>query len=570
MSSTKEMEAAVSQIKVPEDVLQPPLAIKTIIETTSGYIVRNGRRFEERIRQKESANPKFSFLTPGDPYNNYYEWRIKEIGEGRGTNVAAGRPGDSAAAVGQQQGQAKKAEQEKPPDYRFSARMPNITAQDLDVVKLTALFAARNGKQWVTQLSHRESNNRQFDFLRPQHSLNSFFTRLIDQYKELLDPTGTEARLKEIETNIKNKYHVLARAKQRAQYLKQQQSQREAQAEKEEAERKAYAQIDWHDFVIVETVVFDEADEQTDLPPPTTLNDIVNASLEEKGKMSLQPSNRRIEEAMPGEMLNGYVNGPAAQQVPVQPQPAQQGYPPFPVQQPPSFPPVGALPQRPPSNVPLHMPMAPPSASPPGASAFAPPGPPAFTPPGKSAFTPPPPMEQNRLASPSNGGVSGVAPPPQPNPNTAPTNIRTDYQPRAAARARQREQTAPCPICKQQIPLSQYNEHVQIEQLDPRWRDQRAKEQARNSTTNLSTSDVANNLKRLASQRTDVFDGVTGEVISEEEKERRKRAARGYDGVIPGLARPGPLGKDATGQQGGNVNLEEQLARIKAKAQGGN
>jgi splicing factor 3A subunit 1 len=37
--------------------------------------------------------------------------------------------------------------------------------------------------------------------------------------------------------------------------------------------------------------------------------------------------------------------------------------------------------------------------------------------------------------------------------------------------------------------------------------------------------DVANNLKRLASQRTDVFDPVTGQSISAEEEERRKRAA---------------------------------------------
>ena len=559
MANAKETEAAVNEIKVPDGIIQPPLVIKAIIEKTSGYIVRSGRRFEERILQKEAGNPKFSFLTPDDPFNKYYEWRIHEVSEGRGTDVAAGRQGESAAiAVGQQQGRAKKAGEEKPPDYHFSARMPNITAQDLDVIKLTALFAARNGKQWITQLSHRESNNRQFDFLRPQHSLNSFFTRLIEQYKELLDPAGAEARLKEIEKSIQDKYHVLTRAKQRAQYLKQQQSQREQQAEKEEAERIAYAQIDWHDFVVVETVVFDEADEQTDLPPPTTQNDIMNASLEEKGKMSLQPPSRRIEEAMPDEMINGYAHGmtpqpPLVQALPPQPQSSPQGYLPFPHQPPPSFPTNSGLPQRPPSNVPPYLPAAPPSASPPAAS----------------AFNPPPPLEHNRLASPVNAGAGIASPSAQPNHNAAPTNIRTDYQPRAAARARQKEQTAQCPICKEAIPLSQYNEHVQIEQIDPRWREQRAKEQARNSTTNLSTSDVANNLKRLASQRTDVFDGVTGEVISEEEKERRKRAARGYDGVIPGLVRPGPLGRDSTGQQGGGVNLDEQLARIKAKAQGG-
>ena len=61
----------------------------------------------------------------------------------------------------------------------------------------------------------------------------------------------------------------------------------------------AYAQIDWHDFVVVETVVFTDADDQTELPPPTSLSDLQHASLEQKAMMSLHPTTLRIEEAMP-------------------------------------------------------------------------------------------------------------------------------------------------------------------------------------------------------------------------------------------------------------------------------
>lgn len=43
---------------------------------------------------------------------------------------------------------------------------------------------------------------------------------------------------------------------------------------------------------------------------------------------------------------------------------------------------------------------------------------------------------------------------------------------------------------------------------------------------------MANNLKRLASQRSDLFDGVTGQPVSEEEQARRKKAAMGYDGML--------------------------------------
>jgi splicing factor 3A subunit 1 len=102
------------------------------------------------------------------------------------------------------------------------------------------------------------------------------------------------------------------------------------------------------------------------------------------------------------------------------------------------------------------------------------------------------------------------------------------------------------------------NSLLAVELLDPRWKEQRAKADSRYSTTNLSTLDVANNLKRLASQRSDLFDGVTGQPISEEEAARRKKAALSYDGQ--------PESKDAARlQQMQNVNVEEQIRQIHQK-----
>jgi splicing factor 3A subunit 1 len=75
----------------------------------------------------------------------------------------------------------------------------------------------------------------------------------------------------------------------------------------------------------------------------------------------------------------------------------------------------------------------------------------------------------------------------------------------------------------------------------------------------VSTADVANNLKRLASQRSDVFDGVTGLPVSEEEAARRKRAAiHSFDG--------NPDGKSQAHINSlQNYNVEEQIARIHQK-----
>jgi splicing factor 3A subunit 1 len=101
-----------------------------------------------------------------------------------------------------------------------------------------------------------------------------------------------------------------------------------------------------------------------------------------------------------------------------------------------------------------------------------------------------------------------------------------------------------------------------VELLDPRWKEQRAKTEARYSTV-INPTDAANNLKRFASQRDDIYDGVTGESISEEEVARRKRAALSYDG------QPDPAKDTARLQQMQNMNVQEQLRRIQERHGGG-
>lgn len=49
----------------------------------------------------------------------------------------------------------------------------------------------------------------------------------------------------------------------------------------------AYASIDWHDFVIVETVEFTEADETIDLPPPMSIMELENMTLAQKKMASV-------------------------------------------------------------------------------------------------------------------------------------------------------------------------------------------------------------------------------------------------------------------------------------------
>ncbi|KAJ6087016.1 hypothetical protein N7467_005930 [Penicillium canescens] len=496
--------------KPPEGLVLPPKDIRAIVEKTAGYTARNGAVFEDRVREKEKANTKFSFLHAGDAYAPYYQWRLAEIKEGRGTSVSAGRTGETGAVA---EPETPKGPPE-PAAFHFSARMPNISAQDLEVVKHTALFVAKRGKSFMTALSQREARNFQFDFLRPQHSLYQFFTRLVDQYTILLRAEGIDEasssvkRIAELEQNVQNKFRVMERAKQRAEWVKYQKQQKQEKEDQKEQEQIEYAQIDWHDFVVVETVEFTEADDNAGLPPPTSLNDLQSASLEQKAALSL--NTRRIEEAMPTDLDNPtYYNAYPAQPEPViAPQPSTSPYP---------------------------------------AGPYAPP----------NQYTNPEEEQRIRERMQARDQAAAAQAAATAIPGQQPMRIRSDYVPRAQARRQQAGAMAICPYCNQKVPSAELDDHIRIELLDPRWKEQRAKADSRSATTNLSTVDVVNNLKRLASQRSDVFDPSPAD--PEEEARRKRMAMDGSAGQQGPTVGPAGVPNPNNPQ---NMNIEDQLRHI--------
>jgi len=67
-------------------------------------------------------------------------------------------------------------------------------------------------------------------------------------------------------------------------------------------------------------------------------------------------------------------------------------------------------------------------------------------------------------------------------------------------------QTQKCPLCNQQIPVSEFNEHFRIENLDPRYKEVKADVQARASNvTMVSGEDIAKNLQAFARNKPTVF-----------------------------------------------------------------
>ena len=59
-------------------IIRPPPDIRAIVDKTALFVARNGKSFEARIQASaEGQSNKFAFMRPSDPYNAYYEFKIR-------------------------------------------------------------------------------------------------------------------------------------------------------------------------------------------------------------------------------------------------------------------------------------------------------------------------------------------------------------------------------------------------------------------------------------------------------------------------------------------------------------
>ena len=160
----------------------------------------------------------------------------------------------------------------------------------------------------------------------------------------------------------------------------------------------------------------------------------------------------------------------------------------------------------------------------------------------------------------------------------APMKIRTDYVPKckcllpmgscfvsnrvSPVGSKSKVALATCSICGQQIPVNELQEHMRIELLDPRWKSQRDALEARKAQASelQRGANVVSSLKNLARTRVDIFGTETDEERrkreEEEERERRKEREKVvWDGHT--ATKAGTLDKYST-----NVNFDEQIAAI--------
>lgn len=211
----------------------------------------------------------------------------------------------------------------------------------------------------------------------------------------------------------------------------------------------AYAAIDWHDFVIVQTLEFTETDQLLELPPPLKKEDLAGLSMAARQAATMGPAGTGANYGQQQGETQAWNEEAAVKEETEVPQAE-----PVPVQTP-----------------------------------------------------------------------------------AAPMKIRKDYIPKAMIPRSGSEQTQACPICGISLPVSEIDEHIRVESLDPKWKEQKAVLEKRQRDSNLvgSSADVTKHLKSLSTHRTDLFgpDEVAFGKKQEEDTQRRKKAEKEkpvYDG----------------------------------------
>lgn len=479
----KEPIASVTSYASEIGIIEPPPDLKEIVDRTADYVRRNGSAFEQEIMSRNSRSKRFQFLQSDNPYHAYYKYRVQH------GNVAIQKAGDASiqqadvqatktAAKGKKIVKRKKVltlkerldivikqvkevkitGQEPPAADKYTVKVPDrYQLVDIDIIKLTAQFVARNGRSFLAGLTAREQHDRQFDFLKPTHPLFSLFQQLVDCYAQVVIPPAS--LIKELRERVENPSLFLKDAQQRAAHQRKRIEEEKRKVFNEEEERVAMALIDWHTFAVVENITF--APEEEDLLPAP------RHTIEDINRMLAQQTLEDV--------------GGAVQEMDMEMD----------------------------MDVEMEEDMA------------------------KSDDE----REEKETKKAAEEEETEPSAKVQIEPEEEKAELRKDYvseldRPDAVERSLRFQK---CPVCGQDVPVEELTEHIRIELLDPKWKEQKQAMSDRQRESSLAAnSTIAANLSRLARKRTDVF--VEGEEKKQQavkeareraEKEREARAAAG-------------------------------------------
>ncbi|TXT07320.1 hypothetical protein VHUM_03490 [Vanrija humicola] len=447
-------------------IIYPPQEMRKMIDKTATAVSKTSKpqALEDKIKESQKTDPRFAFLNDEDPYHQYYRYMVeikREEAEdiAKGITPASGTPGAATPAVAPEPKDEGPVYEPKP--LEFKVDLPGVTAQDLDILRLTALFHARRGRSFLEALSVREGRNYQFDFLRPTHSMFGYYNRMVESYQKIMHPPpGMIASVVEANADPEAKWKTLEEGRLRAEWERARRKKEDQKAKEKDEEAQVFAEIDWQDFVTVETIEFTQADMELDLPPPTNVDKLRVMSMAEKRMAAMIMEEPGAGAAAPG--------GDNVEEVDMEEDEDDEE----------------ARLQRIKEEKEL-------------ARA----------------------RDVQRAALESKG-----------------LKIKKDYVAKGIQRGGN-VATAKCPYCGQSIPESELSEHIRIELLDPRWKDQkRDLEQRRQQQQQLQIgADISKSLKDLAANRTDLFGDESDEAAkarreAEAEQKRKDREKIVWDG----------------------------------------
>ncbi|KAK1576826.1 hypothetical protein Q3G72_016793 [Acer saccharum] len=217
-------------------IIHPPPDIRNIVDKTSQFVAKNGPEFEKRIIANNANNAKFNFLNSLDPYHAYYQHRLSEF---RAQNQSSSQLSPSQLA-------------------------------DSDVPMLTPSDPATDGNEATEKPDPTPQFKPSLRKVLEPPEAEHYTVRL----PEGNPPTGLTEKLK---ASVADMTTVLERCLHRLEWERSQEQARQKAEDEIEQERMLMAMIDWHDFVVVETVDFAD-DEDEDLPPPMTLEEVIRRS----------------------------------------------------------------------------------------------------------------------------------------------------------------------------------------------------------------------------------------------------------------------------------------------------
>lgn len=234
------------------ELIIPPKKVIQAIDVAIPTIIKHGDTLTQRLLSDPKHAQKFTFLLPTDPFYPYFQMKLEEAKSGIKkieTNPVPQKPAAPAAPT-----QTKTIPSIIPPSFTYK-QPPDIGGLQLDVIHLTAQYAALYGKEFLQFIAKQELDSPLFKFLKPDQPYFRLFTSLLEQYRLAIDPSNQlYRRLEQESQSLLNVKADLETEAEHAKMVAEQKKKEANEAKKDES----LEQYDWDDFNILATIDFDD------------------------------------------------------------------------------------------------------------------------------------------------------------------------------------------------------------------------------------------------------------------------------------------------------------------------